>query len=86
MRKFPECRKYLFKSDYADPLNILRIPFFYEPNFDALVKPLAAAKRLQEGDPKVKDHPPKIYEPIQYGKFLMGKVGNNFSTGKGKYD
>ncbi|KAL5520119.1 hypothetical protein ACEPAG_1779 [Sanghuangporus baumii] len=28
----------------------------------------------------------KHYAPVVYGEFLMKKVGNNFATGKGKYD
>ncbi|KAF9077680.1 Clavaminate synthase-like protein [Rhodocollybia butyracea] len=74
-----------------------RNPFFFEPNFNALVKPLAAALRTQErenkdklaggdvqaGEIKVKS---KEYKPTVYGEFLMKKVGNNFADGKGKYD
>lgn len=26
------------------------------------------------------------YAPVVYGEFLLNKVGNNFNTGKGKYD
>ncbi|KAI0699114.1 Clavaminate synthase-like protein [Cytidiella melzeri] len=63
-----------------------RIPFFFEPNFDALVKPLAAAARIQEGDPKVEGQIQKTYQPVVYGEFLLGKVGSNFDTGRGKYD
>ena len=59
------------------------IPFFFEPNFDACVKPLAAALRLQEKDPHTKDE--KVYQTVYYGKFLMGKVGNNFSEGNSRY-
>nr|GAT60298.1 oxoglutarate 3-dioxygenase [Mycena chlorophos] len=55
------------------------IPFFFEPNFDAMIKPLAAAKRI------IGDTAPEL-EPVSYGAFLMKKVGNNFTTGKGKYD
>ena len=28
----------------------------------------------------------KRYEPVVYGDFLLKKVGNNFTVGKGKYD
>lgn len=28
----------------------------------------------------------KHYKPVVYGEFLLSKVGNNFATGKGKYD
>jgi isopenicillin N synthase-like dioxygenase len=66
-----------------------RIPFFYEPNFSALVKPLRAALSLQENKPapKGKDEGDKnIYRSVAYGEFLLKKVGNNFDTGRGKYD
>jgi len=64
------------------------IPFFYEPNFTALVKPLRAALSLQKHDyaHNAWDGSGKIYHPIVYGDFLLKKVGNNFDTGKGKYD
>lgn len=64
------------------------IPFFFEPNFDAVIKPLAAALRLQEGTPKKKgqSEDDNRYEPVVYGNFLLGKVTNNFDSGKGKYD
>ncbi|KAF8914947.1 Clavaminate synthase-like protein [Mucidula mucida] len=57
------------------------IPFFFEPNFNAHVKTLAAALRLQDG--KTRDT--KVYEPVVYGDFLLRKVSNNFDTG-GKGD
>ncbi|KAJ3879957.1 Clavaminate synthase-like protein [Lentinula edodes] len=65
------------------------IPFFFEPNFDALIKPLEAALRVQEQETttlpgnarKVKE-----YKPTVYGEFLLTKVSNNFANGKGKYD
>ncbi|KZV70198.1 Clavaminate synthase-like protein [Peniophora sp. CONT] len=61
------------------------IPFFYEPNFTALVAPLPAALRIQDeaqighGD-KTNDQvwPGKKYEPTVYGDFLMRKVDANF--------
>ncbi|KAL0578636.1 hypothetical protein V5O48_003379 [Marasmius crinis-equi] len=60
------------------------IPFFFEPNFDAFVKPLEAAKRIRAAQQTEAD---KTYKPIVYGDFLLSKVSNNFATdGKGKYD
>ncbi|KAF8630836.1 hypothetical protein AX17_005195 [Amanita inopinata Kibby_2008] len=47
------------------------IPFFFEPNFDALVKPLAAALRKGDGV--------TARQPAVYGQFLISKVGGNFS-------
>lgn len=47
------------------------IPFFYEPNFDALIKPLPCALAHQtEGDEQK--------EPMVYGDFLTSKVSRNF--------
>ncbi|KAJ3775537.1 Clavaminate synthase-like protein [Lentinula raphanica] len=69
-----------------------RVPFFFEPNFDALVKPLSAALRIQEKEEATseinqdKAQTGKVYKPTVYGEFLMKKVGNNFANGKGKYD
>jgi len=57
------------------------VPFFFEPNFNARIHPLAAAKRIQ-GD--AGNIPEK--EPVVYGEFLMAKVAGNFAGGKGKYD
>jgi isopenicillin N synthase-like dioxygenase len=69
------------------------IPFFFEPNFDANVAPLEAARRLQKdlglitkGHHTPKQVPEKVYEPIVYGDFLRGKVRNNFASGGGKYN
>ncbi|KAJ7863128.1 Clavaminate synthase-like protein [Mycena olivaceomarginata] len=59
----------------------ISVPFFFEPNFDAHIKPLAAAKRIQGA---AATNPEK--QPVVYGDFLLGKVGNNFAGGKGKYD
>ena len=73
------------------PLTDTRIPFFFEPNFDAKVAPLAAAHRIQEDLSRnsEKDHTSeqtrKTYEPTIYGDFLMKKVRNNFA-GAGKYN
>ncbi|KAG9103335.1 hypothetical protein FRC07_010017 [Ceratobasidium sp. 392] len=62
----------------ADP--IPGVPFFFEPNFNAVIKPLPAALRLSE-TPK-----DKAVEPVVYGEFLYKKVASNFSVGKGRYD
>ncbi|KAG2010065.1 2OG-Fe(II) oxygenase [Coprinopsis cinerea AmutBmut pab1-1] len=63
------------------------IPFFFEPNFDALVEPLPAALRAKakETGVKLEDIRPEK-EPIVYGEFLMKKVGNNFAVeGRDRY-
>jgi len=63
----------------------ISIPFFFEPNFDANVAPLAAARRLQNvesnGDTLRSS---QGYNPVVYGDFLLKKVGTNFEGG-GKY-
>ena len=67
--------------------NLFRIPFFFEPNFDAVVKPLAVVSRLKGEKPGKHADARTLRSPVVYGDFLVSKVGNNFdSTGKGKYD
>ncbi|QRV77469.1 hypothetical protein RhiJN_05484 [Ceratobasidium sp. AG-Ba] len=56
------------------------VPFFFEPNFDAVVKPLPAALRLAETSKE------QLAEPVVYGEFLYKKVASNFVLGKGRYD
>jgi isopenicillin N synthase-like dioxygenase len=46
------------------------VPFFYEPNFNATVKPLKKCVERTDGVP--------IHEGNTYGEHLMGKVFNNF--------
>jgi len=72
-------------------LTSTRIPFFFEPNFDALIRPLDAALRMQAEDtnflhPGKENEVKRSHEPVQYGEFLKKKVGNNFDIGKGRYD
>ncbi|OBZ71720.1 hypothetical protein A0H81_08331 [Grifola frondosa] len=63
------------------------IPFFFEPNFNALVQPLSAALRIQDDTQKMqKNGVAEKYSPVVYGEFLLRKVGSNFSTGTGKYN
>ncbi|KAI9443220.1 Clavaminate synthase-like protein [Lactarius indigo] len=69
-----------------------RIPFFFEPNFNAKVAPLGAALRIQEDLSLTSDKyhvertRKKTYEPTVYGDFLLKKVHGNFATGQGKYN
>lgn len=72
-------------------LLLSRAPFFFEPNFDAFIKPLDAALRMQAEDsnfshPCERESVQQNYPPVRYGDFLMSKVSNNFVVGKGKYD
>lgn len=64
-------------------LIIHSVPFVFEPNFDAIVKPLDAVLRLRnKNDPEYKSQK----APVVYGNFLVGKVGNNFAVdSKGRY-
>jgi hypothetical protein len=64
---------------------MLRIPFFFEPNFDSNITVLAAARRLQDVGSKGGSR--NTYDPVVYGEFLLKKVGSNFGEeGKGRYD
>jgi hypothetical protein len=64
-----------------------RIPFFFEPNFDAVVRPLTVVSRLNDEEPGKKSEVGPLRRPVVYGDFLWSKVKNNFDlTGKGKYD
>ncbi|CAG8607151.1 1822_t:CDS:10 [Paraglomus occultum] len=47
------------------------VPFFYEPNFDALIEPL---------EPCLKVDPTRHHEPVVYGDHLLSKVSNNFEV------
>jgi isopenicillin N synthase-like dioxygenase len=46
------------------------VPFFFEPDFDAEIKPLAKCVQRTGGVVK--------YQSTVYGKHLMGKVKANF--------
>ncbi|KAL3688771.1 hypothetical protein R1sor_015080 [Riccia sorocarpa] len=46
------------------------VPYFYEPNFDALVKPLDSCKQVTGGESK--------FASVVYGEHLTKKVLNNF--------
>lgn len=47
------------------------IPFFFEPNFNANVEPLAGVL--------ARTGHAKVYGSVIYGDFLLGKVGSNFT-------
>jgi len=59
------------------------IPFFFEPNFDAFIQPLAAIDRLQDKADvaKLEREQGNRRNDVVYGNFLMNKVAGNFSTG-----
>ncbi|KAG8993147.1 hypothetical protein FRB94_010991 [Tulasnella sp. JGI-2019a] len=58
------------------------LPFFFEPNFNALIKPLEATIREQERTGITMDD--ALYTPVVYGDFLKKKVGSNFAIDDGK--
>ena len=60
-----------------------RIPFFFEPNFDAFVEPLAAAGRIKDQMVLKGEHTRR--KPVVYGHFLTNKVNNNFADSQGRY-
>ena len=45
------------------------IPFFFEPNYDALIAPLPSC---------VSDQNPAKYGSVKYGDHLLSKVSRNF--------
>ena len=47
------------------------VPFFFEPDFDAKIKPLATCVSRTGGA--------ELYKEIQYGEHLLGKVRGNFN-------
>lgn len=51
-----------------------RIPFFYEPNFDALIEPLPSALALQGHTDEERK------KSVIYGDFLRSKVSGNFAA------
>jgi isopenicillin N synthase-like dioxygenase len=46
------------------------VPFFFEPNFDAIVKPLKVCLDRTGGEP--------LYEEVMYGDHLIHKIKGNF--------
>jgi isopenicillin N synthase-like dioxygenase len=50
------------------------VPFFFEPNFDAVIKPLESCLERDHGEKKV-------VEQVVYGEYLVNKVAGNFYLG-----
>jgi len=46
------------------------VPFFYEPNFNAIVEPLEFCKEVTGGT--------SLFQPVVYGEHISGKVLTNF--------
>ncbi|KAH0545243.1 hypothetical protein FGG08_000697 [Glutinoglossum americanum] len=51
------------------------VPFFYEPDFNARIKPLKKAVEMTGGVEK--------FEEVKYGDHLLGKIAGNFYGGDG---
>ncbi|SGY13651.1 BQ5605_C010g05931 [Microbotryum silenes-dioicae] len=67
---------------HKSPNYRVSIPFFFEPNFDAVIKPLPAALKLRdEAAGALKDGPePTAHaDSVIYGEFLRSKVAGNFA-------
>jgi isopenicillin N synthase-like dioxygenase len=52
------------------------IPFFFEPNFDAIIETLPLPAHLFENKKK-----PEPFAPIKYGDHITKKVLGNFTFG-----
>jgi isopenicillin N synthase-like dioxygenase len=46
------------------------VPFFFEPNYDAIIKPLRRCIELTGGQAQ--------YDEVKYGDHLVGKIRGNF--------
>jgi isopenicillin N synthase-like dioxygenase len=46
------------------------VPFFFEPNFEAVIKPLEACVENTGGEAR--------FESVKYGDHLIGKIKGNF--------
>eukprot|EP01018_Ginkgo_biloba_P006507 Gb_29182 [translate_table: standard] len=53
-----------------NPTYRVSVPFFYEPNFDAIVEPLDLCKEVTGGTP--------LFKPVVYGEHISLKVLTNF--------
>lgn len=67
----------LHRVVHRNPVYRVSVPFFFEPNFDARVRLLDAAKRKakEEGRGLLDDQGVTIY-----GEYLLEKVGGNFQA------
>lgn len=54
------------------------VPFFFEPNFDAVISPLSSLSRLTNPVDRKKIEKKKR-DNVKYGDFLLKKVSGNFS-------
>ncbi|EGF76933.1 hypothetical protein BATDEDRAFT_36127 [Batrachochytrium dendrobatidis JAM81] len=54
----------------------ISVPFFFEPNFDAIIAPLPECVKMSGK--------PALFQPLLYGDHLLGKVNSNFDVSTGK--
>lgn len=62
----------------------ISVPFFYEPNFDAVVAPLPQFRKVSaaggRGGGEEGDGAGAVFEPVVYGEHLTRKVYSNFES------
>lgn len=64
----------LHRVIHQSPTYRVSIPFFFEPNFDAKIGLLPAAKRTAEAEGRAVHAEPEVV----YGEYLLSKVTSNF--------
>ena len=72
-------RSTLHRVIHRSPKFRVSLPFFFEPAFDAEVRPLHAAKRKIEQEGWIVENQGKVERAgVRYGDFLTSKVVGNF--------
>ncbi|GAA5869021.1 hypothetical protein JCM3774_002450 [Rhodotorula dairenensis] len=70
----------LHRVIHKSPTYRVSVPFFFEPNFDATIAPLAAAsRRVAKSGNGEANLPTKQIKAVNYGEFLAAKVAKNFA-------
>ncbi|GAA6013708.1 hypothetical protein JCM8202_000784 [Rhodotorula sphaerocarpa] len=70
----------LHRVVHRSPTYRVSVPFFFEPNYEAEMSPLAAAcQRREQEDPSNAREAIETIKPITYGDFLAAKVAKNFA-------
>ncbi|KAJ9104390.1 hypothetical protein QFC20_004526 [Naganishia adeliensis] len=69
----------LHRVVHRSPTYRVSLPFFFEPVFNAEIKPLEAAKRKIAQEGWLLDKHGTDYSQVRYGDFLLGEVSGNFS-------
>ncbi|GAA5975604.1 hypothetical protein JCM10908_005214 [Rhodotorula pacifica] len=68
----------LHRVIHKAPTYRVSVPFFYEPNFDATITPLASAAAANAQERPAPAYTTKEINPVRYGDFLTAKVSKNF--------